>query len=323
MLCLDRKSGKQLWAKEVAAKLPEIEISRDGDGYASSTPVADSDRVYCFFGKTGLYAFDHAGKQLWRADVGDRSSSWGSAASPILHGDFVIVNASTESNSIVALDKKTGQEMWRAKGIDEAWNTPVVAKNKEGKHELVVPAAKKIFGFEPSTGALLWTCQTDITWYMVPSAVANDGIIYCLGGRSGIVGLAVRMGGKGDVTTTHRLWTSKKGSNVSSPVFHEGHLYWMNDASGIAFCAKAATGEVIYEQRVPRASGVYASSLLADGRIYYVGRDGRTFVIAAKPQYELLATNDLGDKSNFDATPVAIDGRLFIRSDKALYCLAK
>ena len=97
----------------------------------------------------------------------------------------------------------------------------------------------------------------------------------------------------------------------------------MNDASGTAFCAKADTGEVVYEERIRGAGGVYASSLLADGRIYYVGREGRTYVVAAKPQFELLATNDLSDRSNFDATPVAVDGRLFIRSNKALYCLEK
>jgi outer membrane protein assembly factor BamB len=112
---------------------------------------------------------------------------------------------------------------------------------------------------------------------------------------------------------------------VSSPVFHDGHLYFMNDNSGTAFCLEAATGKVVYEERVPRAGQVYASALLADGRIYYLTRDGRTFVVAAKPQYELLATNDLrdGDRSLFHATPVAADGRLFIRSDKALYCLEK
>ncbi len=323
LLCLDRKNGKTLWAKEIAARLPEMEISRGGDGYASSTPVVDADRVYCFFGKTGVFAFDHSGKQLWQADVGDRTQGWGSAASPILYGDLVLVNASIESNSVVALDKATGKEKWRAKDIREAWNTPLVVKNSTDKDELIVPAAKKIFAFDPATGALLWNCDTSITWYMVPSVVAHEGVVYCLGGRSGVVGLAVRTGGKGDVTKTHRLWTSNKGSNVTSPVFNDGHLYWMNDASGTAFCAKATTGEVVYEERVPRAGGVYASSLLADGRIYYVGREGRTYVIAAKPQFELLATNDLGERSEYDSTPVAIDGRLFIRSSKTLYCLEK
>jgi outer membrane protein assembly factor BamB len=156
---------------------------------------------------------------------------------------------------------------------------------------------------------------------MVPSAVSHDGVAYCLGGRSGVVGLAVRTGGRGDVTATHRLWTSTKGSNVSSPVYHDGHLYWMNDASGTAYCVKADTGAVVYEERVRRAGGVYASALLAGGRIYYVGREGRTYVVAAVPRFDLLATNDLGDRSDFDATPVAVDGRLFIRSNKALYCI--
>jgi outer membrane protein assembly factor BamB len=323
LLCLDRKTGKQLWDKDMPAKRPVQKLTRDGEGYASGTPAVDADRVYCFFGKTGAFAFDHAGKQLWHADVGDRAQGWVSAASPVLHGDLVIINASIESDSVVALDKKTGQEKWRAKGIKQAWNTPLVVKNKDGKEELVVVTQPKVFGLDPATGEQLWNCNTDITWYIVPSAVAHDGVVYCLGGRSGVVGLAVRTGGKGDVTKTHRLWTSKKGSNVSSPVYHDGHVYWMNDATGTAFCAKADTGEVVYEERVPRAGGVYASALLADGRIYYVGREGRTYVIAAKPQYELLATNDFGERSSYDSTPVAVDGRLFIRSNKALYCLEK
>lgn len=323
LLCLNRKTGELIWEKKVAAKLPEVKLSRDGEGYASSTPVVDSERVYCFFGKTGVFTFDHAGNQLWTADVGSGIQAWASSASPVLHGDLVIVNASMESESVVALDKKTGKEKWRARGIKEAWNTPLVVRNMENKEELVIAAARKIFAFDPATGAALWNCDTDITWYMVPSVVAHDGVVYCIGGRSGIIGLAVRTGGKGDVTKTHRLWTSKKGGNVSSPVYHEGHVYWMNDASGTAFCAKAETGEVVYEERVPRAGGVYASALLADGRIYYVGREGRTYVIAAKPKFELLATNDLSDRSNFDATPVAIDGRIFIRSNKALYCVEK
>lgn len=323
LVCLDRKTGKQLWSKEVAPKLPEQELSRGGEGYASATPAADADRVYCFFGKTGVFAFDHAGKQLWQADAGDRAGGWASAASPLLHGDLVIVNASIESESVVALEKKTGREKWRAKGIRQAWNTPLVVKTKDGADELVVVTQPKVFGFDPATGKELWTCDTDIRWYIVPSAVANDGVVYCLGGRSGVTALAVRTGGRGDVTRTHRLWTSEKGSNVPSPVFHDGHAYWVNDATGTAFCVKAATGEVVYEERLPRGGQVYASPLLADGRIHYVGRDGRAFVLPARPQFEVLATNDLRDGSSFDSTPVAADGRLFIRSDKALYCLEK
>jgi outer membrane protein assembly factor BamB len=323
LLCLDRRTGKLLWDRRVTPRLPEQADIRDGHGYASATPVADADRVYCFFGKSGVFAFDHAGEQLWRADVGDRLSGWGSAASPVLHGDLVIVNASVESESLVALDKATGRERWRARGIKESWNTPLVATNPDGRAELVVAVAGKLLAFDPATGGRLWNCATDITWYMVPSPVAHDGVVYALGGRSGVAALAVRTGGTGDVTKTHRLWTGKKGSNVSSPVYHDGHLYWMSDATGTAFCARAATGQVVYEERVERAGQVYASALLADGRIYYVGRDGRTFVLPAKPEYDLLATNDLRDGGTFNATPVAADGRLFLRSDRFLYCLGK
>ena len=253
LICLDRKTGKQIWDKEIAAKLAREAIDARRRGLRFLTPVVDAERVYCFFGKSGVFAFDHAGKELWRADVGDGLEGWASSSSPILVGDLVIVNASIESESVVALDKSTGKEKWRATGIREAYNTPLVVKNKEGKDELVVAAARKIFAFDPATGAALWNCNTDIGWYMVPSVVAHDGVVYCIGGRSGVIGLAVRTGGKGDVTRTHRLWTSKKGGNVSSPVFHDGHVYWMNDASGTAYCAKAETGEVVYEERIPRA----------------------------------------------------------------------
>lgn len=325
LLCLDRKTGKIQWDKEVEAKLPELARTRDEHGYASSTPAADSERVYCFFGKSGVFAFDHTGKQLWHADVGDKidPNNWGSATSPILYGDLVIVNACIENGSLFAFDKKTGKEKWKANGIREAWNTPVVVKNKDGKDELIVPIAGKILAFNPNTGEQLWTCNTDIGWYMVPSIVAHDGVVYAIGGRSGVAALAVKTGGKGDVTKTHRLWTGQKGSNVSSPVFHDKHVYFANDSQGIAMCLEAATGKLVYEERLPRSEQVYASSLLADGKIYYVSRGGRAFVVAAKPEFELLGTNDLRDGGIFHATPVAADGKLFIRSDKFLYCLEK
>ena len=139
--------------------------------------------------------------------------------------------------------------------------------------------------FDPSKGTPLWNCATDITWYMVPSAVSHAGIVYSLGGRSGVAGLAVKAGGSGDVTSSHRLWTSLKGSNVTSPIYHEGHLYFMHENRGVALCLRADTGEVVYEER--------------------------------------LATNDLRDGSVFNAAPVPdkVNSRLLIRSDKVLYAI--
>lgn len=321
LVCLDRATGRIIGKKEIAPNLPEQDKIRDNHGYASSTPATDGERLYVFFGKSGVFAFDLAGKQLWQTDVGSGLNGWGSAASPVLHDNLLIVNASVESESLYALDKTTGREAWRVKGIRESWNTPLLTKNPEGKTELVVAIAGKLLGIDPQTGETLWTCATDITWYMVPSLVAENGVVYAIGGRSGIAALAVKLGGRGDVTETHRLWTSKKGSNVSSPVLHQGKLYFMSDSQGIAYCLDPKTGEALYEERVERADQVYASPVLAEGKIYYLGRSGRTFVIEAKPEYKLLARNDFPGRSTFNASPAIAGNRLFVRSDHHLYCL--
>lgn len=322
LLALNRQTGEILWDRAVPAKLPEEDQIRD-HGFAASTPAVDGDRIYVFFGKTGVLTFDHDGEELWRTDVGERTHGWGSATSPVLYKNFVIINASVESDQLLALDRKTGEKKWTAGGIRESWNTPVIIKAENGRQELIVARQGNVLSFNPDTGDELWTCETDIGWYMVPSVVAEKGIVYCLGGRSGTAGLAVRAGGSGDVTDDRRLWTSQKGSNVTSPVLYNGHLYWAHEQQGIAFCAKGETGEVVYEQRLPRAGQVYSSSLLADGRVYHFTREGKTFVLAAKPQYELLATNDLNDGSLFNGSP-AVDGkRLLIRSDKTLFCVGK
>ncbi len=322
LLCLNRADGSIVWNQAVKARLPEEDRIRD-HGYAANTPVADAERVYAFFGKSGVVAYDHQGTQLWQAEVGSKTNGWGTAASPVLYQDLVIVNASIESESLVALDRKTGAEKWRAGGIREAWNTPLIVKSPAGDDELIVATHGKVLAFEPSSGQQLWSCDTNITWYMVPSVVAAEGVVYILGGRSGTASLAVRAGGRGNVTATHRLWTSNKGSNVSSPVVHGGRLYWLHDQLGIAYCAEAKTGELVYEKRLDRAGQVYASTLLADGHLYYLTRTGRTFVVEAQPEFELLSTNDLRDGSVFNGSPVVAGNQILIRSDKYLYCLGK
>lgn len=321
LACFDRASGKLLWNTSVAPRLPEQETIRDEHGYASGTPAADAERVYVSFGKTGLFAFDHAGKRLWQAELGDGLNGWGSSASPVIYKNLVIVNACVESDSLMAFEKTTGKPVWRAKGINESWNTPILVATADGKTELVVAIMSKVLGYDPLTGEQLWSCATDIPWYMVPSLVASDGIVYAVGGRNGGGALAVRTGGRGEVTQSHRLWTLKQGSNVTSPIYSDGHLYWMNDVSGIAFCANAKTGKLVYEQRVPRADQIYPSPILADGKIYYLGRGGRTFVVAAKPEFELLATNDLEPRGIFNASPAVSGNELLIRSNAFLYCL--
>lgn len=292
-------------------------------GYAASTPTSDGERLYVFFGKSGVFAFTLEGQQIWRADVGTQFHGWGSAASPVLHHDLVIINACVESESLVALEKKSGREVWRVRNMKESWNTPLVVKNQRGESELIVAILGKILALDPTSGQERWNCATEITWYMAPSVVAQGDVVFSLGGRSGVAALAVRTGGQGNVTHSHRLWTGLKGSNVSSPVVQGDHLYWVHDNLGIAYCAEARTGRIVYEERLPGAGQVYASPVLADGNLYYVSRSGRTFVVKASPEYTLLATNELPDRSSFDASPAVAGNRLYLRSNRFLYCLGE
>lgn len=325
LLCVDRASGRILWDKVVPSELPEQDRIRENHGYASSTPVADAERVYVFFGKSGVFAFDHAGKQLWNAKVGDRLHSWGSGASPVLHGNLLLVNASVESESLVALDKDTGKEVWRAGGIKDSWHAPVVVTAPSGAAEVVVAIYKQVLGFDAKTGKSLWHCDTGINWYMCPTPVARDGIVYAIGGRNPNGGLAIRAGGRGDVTGSHVAWKLNKGSNVSSPVLHGDHLYFAHENLGVVYCVDAKSGQVVYEERLnPSPGQIYASPVLADGKLYYLGRTGRAAVVPARPRFEVLASNTLEDgRGVFNASPAITGNRLLVRSERYLYCLGE
>lgn len=323
LLCLDRATGKLLWNTPVPADLPEQSGIREDHGYATSTPVVDAERVYVFFGKSGVFAFDHAGKKLWNTKVGTQLNGWGSATSPVLHKDLLLVNACIESSALVALDKKSGTEKWRARGINESWHAPLVVPVPGGKSEVVIACIKQVMAFDADAGTPLWTCQTGIGWYMCPTPLARDGIVYAIGGRNPQNGLAIRAGGRGDVTGSHVVWKINKGSNVPSPVLHDGHLYFAHENLGVVYCANAKTGDIVYEERLsPNPGQIYASPVLADGKLYYLGRQGRMVVVAAQPKFAVLADNTLeNNRGVFNATPTFDGNRLLIRSNRALYCL--
>src|SRR5262245_54027812 len=160
LLCFDRASGNQLWAKEFQPLLPEHGYSGEGSyhGYAASTPLIDGDRLYVFFGKSGVYCFDLDGKEVWHELVGKKVDGWGSGASPIVYNEFLIVNASVESSALVALNKTTGKEVWRTPRINAAWNTPVLVKT-EHSQELVVSVQDRLVGIDPETGKELWHAE--------------------------------------------------------------------------------------------------------------------------------------------------------------------
>lgn len=334
LLCLDRKTGGILWKVEVKAELPEDEARGfiNEHGYASSTPTSDGERVFAFFGKSGVHAFDLDGGRLWHKDVGHESSDrrWGSAASPILVQDVLIVNASEESLALYGLDPKTGEEKWKTETqmLEQTYATPLLAPGEDGRTELVLGVPREIWGLNPKTGKLRWFAETELSGNVSPSPVFGDGLIYVFGGRPA-VGAAVRPGGEGDVTSTHVAWTTRDGTYVPTPLYHEGRLYFVSD-TGLATCLDSKTGRRIYRERVDRPEGgdfggkpFYASPVLVGDRLYMTSRRAGTFVLPLGDEYKLLAQNRFeSDDSDFNATGAVDDqGRLYFRSNRALYCV--
>ena len=325
LLCIEVEHGSIVWQKAVPTESDKNEFNSWGvglHGYASSTPAVDKTGIYVFFGETGVLAFSHAGEELWRANCGAGTHVFGAGNSPVLYKNLVIANASVESGDMIALNKSDGSEAWRQSEIKRSWNTPVTYRARSGADELAVTIAGKILAFDPGTGKPLWNCA-GIDDYICPQITVQDGILYAAGGRRSKM-IAIRSGGSGDVTESHRVWEIAKGSNVSSPVYHDGHLYWAKEQNGILYCANAATGELLYEERLdPTPDRIYASPLLANGRLYYTSREDGVYVLAAKPEFELLAHTKLeGDDSIFNASPVPLPGgAVLLRSDKYLYRL--
>ena len=258
LVCLDRKSGEILWEKPVAAVQPEDPYSGPGvpsHGYASHTPASDGQHVYAFFGKSGVYAYDMDGNEIWRADVGQGSDRrrWGSSSSPILHEDLLIVTASAESSSLVGLNKKTGEEVWRQEtdGVNDVWGTPVLTKVDEERTDLVLGVPFEFWGMNPDTGKLRWYSEIMNTDQYSSSIVESGGVLYGIEGRGG-GSVAVKIGGKGDVTDSHTVWSGNDSSRFGSPLVYDGRVYFFS--GGIANCISAEDGSSIFKGRLPSSS---------------------------------------------------------------------
>jgi outer membrane protein assembly factor BamB len=326
LVCLDRNSGKILWTKEVAPKLPESKYRSGNDsrhGYASSTLVTDGKRLYAFFGISGVYGFDLDGNTLWNSSVGSGTHGWGSGTSPLLYRNLVIVNASIESESLVALDRDTGQTVWRTPEIKKCWSSPLLVQ-VGGKQELVLNVPHKLTGFDPDTGKEFWHCDGIPDGYVCPTVVTHEDMVFAIGGRKNTA-IAVRAGGRGDVTQTHVLWTTDRGSNVSSPVYLNGYLYWCHESRGKAYCLDAKTGKVVYEESLtPKPGLIYASVTAADGKLYAPSQEKGTYVLAAKPEFQQLAVNRFQDDSSRTNGSMAVsDNQLIMRTDRAIYCIGQ
>ena len=323
MICLDRSSGRTLWDQSIAASGHTQYFSKriQGHGYATSTPVTDGEAVYGFFGVSGVVAYDLKGNLIWQTSVGTKTAGFGSAASPIVFENLLIVNASIESSSVYGFDKKTGKPVWKIEEINRAWTTPCVADAPGGSKELIINQKDTIYGFDPETGNQLWTCE-GIHDYVVPVPISHDGVVYCLGGRQNKC-IAVKLGGRGDVTQSHKLWEVNIGANVTSPIYYQGHLYWASDKA-IANCLDAKSGAAVYRERLQTRARIYASMVRAGDSLFVTTRDQGVVVLSAKPDYQELAVNVIETDDNLlNASPAVSGDQLLLRSDSHLYCIGE
>lgn len=331
LVCVDAASGRILWDKTVSA--PDREDPYQGyiseHGYASNSPTTDGKLVYAFHGKSGVHAYDMDGNEIWTKNVGTESGNrqWGSAASLTLLDDKLIVNASEENRSLIALNKETGKEVWKAEAaaLELCYGTPAILKPEGGTTELVISVPGEVWGLNAETGKLSWFVETQLTGNISPSPLVIDQSIYIFGGYRSSGSYRLRSGGKGDATKSNTDWYSKSSSYVATPVFHEGRLYWIDD-QGIAWCLDAETGNQIYRERVPglKSGGrpVYASPIIANNKLYVVTRRDGTLVIPASKTFSVESQNLLAsDDSDFNATPAVHDNHLILRSNRYLYSI--
>jgi outer membrane protein assembly factor BamB len=333
LVCIQLSTGKKLWQKDVKVVLPEDPFTGIGvtaHGYASHTPVTDGKNVYAFFGKSGVHAFSLAGKKLWEINVGKESdpAKWGSSSSPIIYKNTVIVTASAESQSIVGIDRETGQELWRqeAKGLDGMWGTPALVQVNKSRTDLVMCVAREIWGLNPDNGDLRWFAKATNAAQSYASVVLDGSRAFAVTGRGG-GSVAIDVGGQGDVTESNTIWEGSETASFASPVLHKSRIYVV--ASKILKVIDASNGKVIKQFRLKgsRSGGRmqaadYPSPVVAGDHLYYLDGSGQMYVFDIRDQPKQVAMNRITmDSETFWGTPAIKDGKLLMRSSKFLYCV--
>ena len=316
LLCYSRSDGKLLW-KQSAPRGEKQEKLYWKNTYASSTPVTDGERVIVFFGNSGLSCFDMDGQPQWQRDLGEFRTMHGPGTSPVLYRDKVIfLQDQNQGKSVfLSLHKRTGQVVWeQPRDNNSCWSTPVILQ--VGDHdELVYNGSHKVTAYNPDTGQLLWTIDGS-SQESIPTIVIGGGLIYSTSGRNGPT-MAIRPGGQGNATATHRQWMVNTGGPlVPSPAYYEGRLFLIND-TGVASCLDALTGKTIWQHRL---RGKFTASVVeCGGRLLMLNETGTCYVLEAAPEFKLLAENELN--ADTLATPAFVDGRIYIRTKADLICV--
>jgi outer membrane protein assembly factor BamB len=331
--CFDVNTGKELWKQVAITGAPRIPKNPQSN-YACETPVTDGERVYAYFGMTGVYCYDFDGKLLWKKDLGafKTLNNWGTGASPVLYNDVLYVQVDNEENSfITALDAATGNEKWKADrpGETTGYSTPVIWKNKF-RTELVT-IGKSARSYDPATGKLNWELKMGGNMAL-PSPVSDTEHIY-LGktggpGKPGIL-YSVKAGVDGDITPADSSlvsygveWTLKEtGVGNPSPLLHNGLIYLLSSRGGEIYCLDAKTGAQVYKAKADKVGACWASPWIQGNQIYFYDEKGITQVIQAGKEFKVLSQNKLNDK--FWASVAVADDAYIFRGVKKLYCVKK
>lgn len=323
LICVDRETGKLLWHKEMLKSV--LEHKNKLNSYASATPATDGKHVWVAFfqiPKIELACYDMDGNEVWRKSPCEFFSVHGFCSSPILYKDLVILNCDQDSPAacIVAYDKDTGQEKWRAERPNRtrSYCTPII-RELAGKQQLVLSGSKCVASYDPDTGRQLWIMDGP-TEQFVASPVVTDGIVLITGGFPTYHLVAINPDGTGDISSSKVLWHEhgSVASYVPSPIA-AGDWFFVVSDGGVASCWEAKTGTMLWKRHLGQHHS--ASAVSARGNLYFPADNGDTFVVKAAPKFELVSQNPLGEEVR--ASPAISHGEIFIRGLQHLFCIAE
>jgi outer membrane protein assembly factor BamB len=328
LYAIDRRTGKIVWERLAREATPHEASHPDNGTWASSSAVTDGEHVIAFFESQGLYAFDMKGTPIWQKDLGDKTmrNEFGEGSTPALHGNFLVVvwdHFVKGASFVVTLDKRTGQELWRASRDEiDTWATPLVVEHN-GRPQVIVNGMNKLRSYDLETGKIVWEAP-GTTMNPIPSPVYADGMVFATSGFRGNNLKAIRLAdAKGDLTGSGAIvWSLDRDTPyVPSPLLYDGIIYILKTNSAILSAFDARTGKPHYQvQRLNGLNEVFSSPVGAQGRVYITDREGTTLVIRNSPQFEVLAKNVLDD--GFDASPALVDADIYMRGYKYLYAIS-